>query len=115
MLSNPDIQPNATINCWIVAILLFDFKLIHVPADKHQGPDGLSRCEPVPGEEEDDDPEDWVDSALSLGVWVVSWLDVSPTNAHRTDIVILSFESTTNEEASAPQPSRSRRERRLPA
>ncbi|KIK13953.1 hypothetical protein PISMIDRAFT_17632 [Pisolithus microcarpus 441] len=32
MLNNPDLQPNATINHWIEGILLFDFKLIHVPA-----------------------------------------------------------------------------------
>ena len=36
MLNNPNIQPNATINRWIAGILLFDFKLVHVP-------DGLSR------------------------------------------------------------------------
>ena len=42
MLRNPDIQPNVTINRWIAAILLFDFKLIHIPSDKHHGPDGLS-------------------------------------------------------------------------
>jgi len=35
MLSNPDIQPNTAINRWIAAILLFDFKLAHIPADKH--------------------------------------------------------------------------------
>jgi hypothetical protein len=42
MLNNPDIQPNATINRWIAGILLFDFKLVHVPGATH-GPDGLSR------------------------------------------------------------------------
>jgi hypothetical protein len=42
MIANPDIQPNMAINCWIAAILLFDFKLVHVPADKHHGPDRLS-------------------------------------------------------------------------
>ena len=35
MLNDPDLQPNATINCWIEGILLFDFKLIHVPAAHH--------------------------------------------------------------------------------
>jgi hypothetical protein len=35
MLNNPDIQPNATINQWIAGILLFDFKLVHVPAIHH--------------------------------------------------------------------------------
>jgi len=75
MLNNPDIQPNATLNRWIAAILLFDFKLLHIPAEKHRGPDGLSRREPVEGEEEEDDPEEWIDHTLSLGLWVSSWLD----------------------------------------
>jgi hypothetical protein len=75
MLNNPDIQPNATINRWIAAILLFDFKLIHIPANKHHGPDGLSRREPAEGEAEEDDPEDWIDQALSLGLWVSSWIN----------------------------------------
>jgi hypothetical protein len=43
MLSNPDIQPSATINRWIAGILLFDFKLVHVPAIHHTAADGLSR------------------------------------------------------------------------
>jgi hypothetical protein len=74
MLANPDIQPNAAINRWIAAILLFDFTLVHVPADKHQGPDGLSRREPVEGEDdEEDDPEEWIDNTLSLGVWTATW------------------------------------------
>ncbi|KAI0349792.1 hypothetical protein OH77DRAFT_1367253, partial [Trametes cingulata] len=43
MLNEPDLQPNATINRWIQGILMFDFKLIHVPAAQHKGPDALSR------------------------------------------------------------------------
>ena len=43
MLNEPDLQPNASINRWIQGILLFDFELMHVPADKHKGPDALSR------------------------------------------------------------------------
>ena len=42
MLKEPDIQPNATINRWIQGILLFDFNLKHVPAEKFKGPDALS-------------------------------------------------------------------------
>jgi hypothetical protein len=80
MLKNPDIQPNATINRWIAAILLFDFNLVHMPAEKHRGPDGLSRREPADGEDEEDDPEDWIDDVLSLGLWVISW-----TLAHHAD------------------------------
>lgn len=51
MLNEPDLVPMATMNRWIQGILLFDFKLIHVPAEKHKGPDALSRRE-VPGDEE---------------------------------------------------------------
>jgi hypothetical protein len=74
MINNPDIQPNATINWWIAAIRLFDFELVHVPADKHHRPDGLSQREPADSESNDkDDLEEWIDHALSLGLWIMSW------------------------------------------
>ena len=41
MLNNPDIDPSATINRWILSILTFHFTLVHVPGTMH-GPDGLS-------------------------------------------------------------------------
>jgi hypothetical protein len=43
MLNNPDVVPNAAINRWIAGILLFDFELVHIPAERHMAPDGLSR------------------------------------------------------------------------
>jgi hypothetical protein len=43
MLNNPTLHPNDAVNRWISAILLFNFELVHVPADKHTGADGLSR------------------------------------------------------------------------
>jgi hypothetical protein len=74
MLNNPNIQPNTTINRWIAAILLFNFKLMHILANKHQGPDSLSRCKPTDEEEdEDDNPEAWIDQALCLGIWEATW------------------------------------------
>lgn len=62
MLRNPDIAPSASINRWIVSILMFHFTLVHVPGT-HHGPDGLSRRRPQPGDipEPEDDFEDWVD------------------------------------------------------
>ena len=62
MLRNPDIAPSASINRWIVSILMFHFELVHVPGT-HHGPDGLSRRKPQPGDEEEpeDDFEDWID------------------------------------------------------
>ena len=91
MLSNPNVQPNA-------AILLFDFKLVHVPANKHKGPDSLSRCKQAPGEDEDDNPKDWVDGALSLGIWVVSWLDTFPTDTYCTDTLMLSLKTPDDDD-----------------
>lgn len=64
MINNPDIQPNATINRWIAGILLFHFTLLHVPASRHTGVDGLSR-RPLATEDpvENDDFEEWIDTA----------------------------------------------------
>ncbi|KAL5486251.1 hypothetical protein ACEPAI_7297 [Sanghuangporus weigelae] len=67
MINNPDLQPNATINRWIAGILLFNFTIIHTPASKHLGPDGLSRR----GAAETDPPrdegfEDWIDHQYSF-------------------------------------------------
>jgi RNase H-like domain found in reverse transcriptase len=64
MLANPDIQPSASINRWIVSILTFHFDLVHVKGTFH-GPDGLSRRPKQPLDPEIDaddfDFEDWVD------------------------------------------------------
>jgi hypothetical protein len=53
MLSNPNVQQNAAINHWIAAILLFNFKLIHIPTEKHLRPNSLSRHEPIPGKDDE--------------------------------------------------------------
>ena len=74
MLANPNIQPNAAINWWIAAIQLFNFKLVHILAEKHQEPDGLSQCEPIPREDNNENnPEEWVDNNLVLGLWLNTW------------------------------------------
>jgi hypothetical protein len=109
MLSNPDVQPNAAINRWIAAILLFDFKLVHIPAEKHQGPDGLSRREPIPGEDDDEgDPEEWVDEVLSLGLWLDTWTEHRPTRYTSTTKVFQATEGgvgTLRDELTFPPPS----------
>jgi Integrase zinc binding domain len=64
MLANPDIQPSASINRWIVWILTFHFDLVHVKGTFH-GPNGLLRRPKQPLDLEIDaddfDFEDWVD------------------------------------------------------
>ena len=64
MINNPTLHPNDAINRWISAILLFDFELVHVPAEKHTGADGLSRRPrgtEDPSPEDPDELEDWID------------------------------------------------------
>lgn len=69
MLNNPDLQPNATINRWIQGILMFDPHISHVPADKHQGPDALSRRPLAEGEEAEEHDDSWLDRiALYIGI-----------------------------------------------
>ena len=41
MINNLDLQPNMTINQWITGILLFSFRLIHIPTVHHTGADRL--------------------------------------------------------------------------
>jgi hypothetical protein len=60
MLNHPEMGPNATINRWIEKILMYHFELRHVPGERF-GPDGLSRREAQPGDEQyppDDDVGD---------------------------------------------------------
>ena len=73
MINNPDLQPNATINRWIAGILLFSFRLVHVPAARHAAADGLSRRPPSDNDPPDeDDFEDWLDRAYSFSVTLLN-------------------------------------------
>ena len=76
MINNPDIQPNNTINQWIAGILLFDFKLRHVPARKHGPTDTLSRRRTSAADESDDpddDPNEWIDWANAFCIEATNW------------------------------------------
>ena len=67
MLNNPDINPSASMNQWILVILMFHFTLVHVPRGHHT-PDGLSTRQFQPGDEEEpeNDFEDWIDNINGL-------------------------------------------------
>lgn len=75
MLNSPALHPNDAINRWISAILLFDFDLVHVPADKRTGADGLSRR---PRASDDPNPEDlteleeWIDTNAGLFIQITT-------------------------------------------
>jgi hypothetical protein len=98
MLNNPDVQPNAAMNRWIAAIKLFNFELVHMPAEKHTGPDSLSRREPIPGEDDEDgNPEEWIDEVLTLGIWADTWQHTqhSTTSIFETEVGGVPPESLT--------------------
>ena len=68
MLANPDLQPSASINRWIMGILTFHFELVHVPGKKH-APDGLSRRPPQPDDKPEpptDEFDDWLENLYSF-------------------------------------------------
>lgn len=77
MLNEPDLQPNAAMNRWIQGILLFDFKLVHVPAEKHIGPDALSRRELGEGEIIEDEDDEWLDD-MSLHTEIIDSPEYCP-------------------------------------
>ena len=66
MLNELDLQPNAAINQWIQGILLFDFTLVHVPANKHKGPDALFHQALAKGEIAEPDDDSWLDNIALL-------------------------------------------------
>ena len=68
MLNKPDLQPNATINRWIQGINLFTFELVHVPADKHKGPDALSQQPLAEGETIESEDDTWLDDIALLAI-----------------------------------------------
>jgi hypothetical protein len=67
MLNNPDHHPGSPLNRWIQGILLFQFKLVHVPGSRHKAPDALSRRRFTPEENQlEVDPDGWVDDVALL-------------------------------------------------
>jgi hypothetical protein len=55
---------------------------------RRQGSDGLSGCEPVPGTDNDNDNlEEWIDTSLSLGIWIDNWQPLPRRDCYRVNIV----------------------------
>jgi hypothetical protein len=105
MLNNPDTVPSASINCWIVSILTFHFKLQHIPGKQH-GPNGLS-CRPLQIKDNNDnntskDPEsfnDWVDNLYGF----VHLVNLTTTAPHTSQFLHI-FASACIDDTDNPQP-----------
>jgi hypothetical protein len=68
MINQAELQPDAAVNRWVQGILMFDFELRHVPAERFLGPDALSRR---PKDEEEiayDDDDSWLDNIALLAL-----------------------------------------------
>jgi hypothetical protein len=63
MIHAPEL-PNAPMTCWLLYIQLFDFDLVHIPAEKHKVPDGLSRRKQSPLNSDESDAEAYLDSFI---------------------------------------------------
>jgi hypothetical protein len=73
MINNPDLQPNMTINQWIMGILLFSFALVHVPTTMHTGANSLSRRQPAEEDiAEEDDHKDWLDHSYLFSIEILN-------------------------------------------
>jgi Integrase zinc binding domain/RNase H-like domain found in reverse transcriptase len=103
MLKNPDIAPSASINRWIVSILMFHFELVHVPGT-HHGPDGLSRRRPQPGDEEEpeDDFEDWIDDVNGF-IHMINPLPYSHSTLINTPPITCFISETNREDTPEPE------------
>ena len=76
MINNPNMHPNAAVNCWITAILIFNFELVHVPVKNFKGPDGMLRRRKTEDEGDiEEDLKDWVEEILMCGLWVAAALE----------------------------------------
>jgi len=78
MINNPDVHPNAAMNRWITAILVFSLKLVHIPGKSFHGPEGLSRRRRSKEDDEEDggDAEEWVEDLLMWEVWIHCWCQI---------------------------------------
>ena len=102
MLKNPDIAPSASINRWIILILMFHFTLVHVPG-LHHGPDGLSMRKLQPGdkEEPEDNFNDWINNINGF----MHLVNLHPSNSRTTTLtpIIATYALDTVHEDS-PEP-----------
>jgi hypothetical protein len=75
MLNRTEISPDVILNKWTLGVLQFDFELVHVPGQKHLGPDALSRRRYTSDDEDESeysDPEEWLDK--------IAWTTKKPTS-----------------------------------
>ena len=82
MLVHPDIQSSASINQWILAILTFQFTLVHVKEKTH-APDGLLRQPQQPKDDisdEDDGFDDWINTLYGF----LHMIQPFPQNSSKT-------------------------------
>ncbi|KIK14946.1 hypothetical protein PISMIDRAFT_16899 [Pisolithus microcarpus 441] len=79
-------------------ILLFDFKLVHIPTTKHATPDGLSRrpkAEEDP-EVDEDEYEDWVDECGAFAIELMNCCKPKSRLLHPPEIPLSEYYSPSS-------------------
>jgi hypothetical protein len=85
MIKSPDL-PNAPMTRWVMYLTLFEFEVNHVPAEKHQAPDGLSRRKHSPLDSDESDAEEYLDKFI--GSAEVNITEDSPLLSLSTKLLI---------------------------
>jgi hypothetical protein len=76
MVNKPDMMPSIPGNRWLAFIQLFDYEIVHVPAERHKGPDGLSRRRRTDDDSSDSDAEMEADESFKFARTKEHFLDL---------------------------------------
>jgi len=94
-------------------IQTFDFKLRHVSASKHQGPNRLSRRrrgEDEKGDEEsEEEVEQWIDKVLGCGIWIAGGVRAKEEKFSAFSIGKAKEDGTRNNEIELPNDDHTRK------
>ena len=76
MVNKPDMMPSIPGNRWLAFIQLFDYEIVHIPAEQHKGPDGLLRRQQTNDDSSDSDPEMEVDESFKFARTKENFMDL---------------------------------------
>ena len=76
MVNKPDMMLSIPGNRWLAFIQLFDYEIAHIPAERHKGPDGLSRRRRTDNDSSDSDAEMEADESFKFARAKENFMDI---------------------------------------
>ena len=76
MVNKPDMMPSIPGNRWLAFIQLFDHEIVHIPAERHKGPDRLSRRRRTDDDSSDSDAEMEADESFKFARTKENFMDL---------------------------------------